>query len=411
MSYLDLTYQPRERDLLCEFYLEPQEGHSLAEVAEMVAAESSIGTWTDVVTMSTQIAQQLGPKVYRLDETTQHAWITYPLELFELQNIAQLLSSVAGNIFGMSAARHLRLLNIHFPLEYIRSFPGPLLGLSGIRDHFQIRQRPLIGTIIKPKMGLNAREHAQVACEAWIGGCDIVKDDENLTNQSFNPFEERVRLTLAALQRAQDQTGEGKLYLPNVTAETETMLKRTEFVQRNGGPFVMVDILTVGWAAVQTLREHTGKMGLGLHAHRAFHAAFTRLKQHGVSMMVIAKLARLAGVDLLHIGTGVGKMEGAMAQVRDLAQTLRASEHWVALKPVFPVASGGLHPLHIPTLVDNLGIDIVIQAGGGVHGHPQGTRAGAKAMRQAAEAAVQKISLAEYARTHPELARVLEVWG
>jgi ribulose-bisphosphate carboxylase large chain len=100
-----------------------------------------------------------------------------------------------------------------------------------------------------------------------------------------------------------------------------------------------------------------------------------------------------------------------MAQVRDLAQTLRASEHWVALKPVFPVASGGLHPLHIPTLVDNLGIDIVIQAGGGVHGHPQGTRAGAKAMRQAAEAAVQKISLAEYARTHPELARVLEVWG
>ncbi len=189
------------------------------------------------------------------------------------------------------------------------------------------------------------------------------------------------------------------------------MVRRTRLVAERGGPAVMVDILTVGWSALQTLRAESGRLGLILHAHRAFHAAFTRDPRHGMSMLVVAKLARLVGVDLLHIGTGVGKMHGAPAEVRTLAETLRAASDWGALRPTMPVASGGLHPLHVPALVANLGTELVIQAGGGVHGHPDGTRAGARAMRQAAEATVAGTSLSEYARTQPELARAMEAWG
>jgi ribulose-bisphosphate carboxylase large chain len=189
------------------------------------------------------------------------------------------------------------------------------------------------------------------------------------------------------------------------------MLRRMELAARLGARAIMVDLLTVGWSAAQTLTRAAAEAGLAVHAHRAFHAAFTRDPRHGMAMLVVAKLARLAGVDLLHIGTGVGKMHGAPDEVRSLAEALREHDGWAGLRAVFPVASGGLHPLHIPALVANLGRDVLIQAGGGVHGHPGGTRAGARAMRQAIDAALQGATLADYAPEHRELAQALEVWG
>lgn len=410
MSYVrsDRTIDPD--DLVCDFTVEPR-GASLAAAAEAIAAESSIGTWTDVAAMSESIRDRLAPAVTRLDETTGQVAIAYPLALFEEGNVPQLLSGVAGNIFGMGALAALRLNDVLLPARYLEGFAGPAVGLAGLRDYFGVRDRPLIGTIVKPKLGLPPDQHAAVAFEAWAGGCDIVKDDENLTNQHFNPFAQRLDATLAAAARAETETGERKLYLPNVTAETEEMLRRSRLVHERGAPAVMVDILTVGWAALQTLRAETRRLGLIIHAHRAFHAAFTRNSRHGMSMLVLAKLARLVGVDLLHIGTGVGKMHGEPAEVRALAETLRSPEGWGAIPPTAPVASGGLQPLHVPALVANLGLDLVIQAGGGIHGHPDGTRAGARAMRQAAEAAAANVPLAEYARRHRELARAMEVWG
>jgi len=264
-----------------------------------------------------------------------------------------------------------------------------------------------VGTIIKPKLGLKTLDHAKVAYEAWVGGCDIVKDDENLSSQRFNPFEERTTKTLERRDKAEEETGERKVYMVNITAETEEMLKRAEFVLDHGGEYVMVDILTCGFAALQTLREQD--FNLVIHAHRAGHAAFTKNTKHGISMRVIAKIARTIGVDQLHVGTVVGKMFETKEEV---AKNVEALEMEIAgLKPALPVASGGLHPRLVPALIEFFGKDFVIQAGGGIHGHRDGTVAGAKAMRQAVDATLKERPLSEYAKTHRELKIALQTWG
>mgnify|MGYP001560520492 FL=1 len=217
---------------------------------------------------------------------------------------------------------------------------------------------------------------------------------------------------------AEEKTGEKKGYLVNVTAETNEMIKRAQLVQDLGGKYVMIDILTSGWAALQTLRQANFK--LAIHAHRAMHAAFDRNPEHGISMMVLADFARLIGVDQLHIGTGIGKLEGSIQDVEKLEEEIenknikaaknRLEQKWGNIKSVLAVSSGGLHPGHVPFLVKHLGKDLVIQAGGGIHGHPFGTEAGAIAMRQALDAVLKKIPLWSYAKTHVELEEALRKW-
>jgi ribulose-bisphosphate carboxylase large chain len=402
LDFLELGYEPLDTDVICRFYLEPGEV-SLEEAAGAVAAESSIGTWTELRTLKPYMVK-LRARVFEIEGQTIS--IAYPLELFEPGNLPNLLSSVAGNIFGMAAVSRLRLLDIELPEALLRGFPGPRYGIEGIRSLLEVRERPLLGTIIKPKLGLKTRDHASVAYEAWIGGCDIVKDDENLADQRFNPFEDRVVETLEMRDRAEEETGERKAYLVNVTAETEEMLRRAEYVENHGGRYVMVDVITAGFAALQTLRK--ADLKVALHGHRAGHAAFTRPERHGISMKVIAKLARLAGVDQLHVGTAVGKMAEPKKRVLENIEALK--EPMAELKPVLPVASGGLHPALVPPLLEIFGLDVIIQAGGGIHGHPEGTEAGARAMRQATEAAMRGIPLKEHAKDHPELIVALKRW-
>ena len=285
----------------------------------------------------------------------------------------QIFSSVAGNIFGMKEVRNLRLEDIEFPASIERSFPGPRYGISGVRKKLGIMKRPLVGTIIKPKLGLGSAGHAKVAYDAWSGGIDIVKDDENLSDQTFNRFRKRLELTFKALRKAEKGTGEKKAYMPNVTAESKEMLKRNKMIEDMGGTHVMIDVVTCGFSALQTLREETD---LIIHAHRAMHAAFTRNPMHGISMKAYARALKFVGVDQLHIGTAVGKMADTRKDVKEIAD---------AVRPVFPVCSGGLHPGLVNPLVKMLGKDIIIQAGGGVHGYPGGTSKGAAAMRKAVE--------------------------
>jgi ribulose-bisphosphate carboxylase large chain len=418
MGYIELDYEPSKADIVCKYYVEPSLGISIEKACEDIAAESSIGTWTDLTTLDKKTAERLHARVFEIDETTSEAKIAYPLDLFELGNMPEILSSIAGNIFGMKALNNLRLLDISFPKKMMLSFRGPRFGIPGIRELLKVPERPLVGTIIKPKVGLGYKKHAEVAYEAWVGGVDIVKDDENLTSQTFNPFKERVIETLRMLNRAEEETGERKVYMPNVTAETMEMLKRAEFVLKNGGRYAMVDILTCGFSGLQTLRN--ADLGLVLHAHRAGHAMLTRNKKHGVTMLTLAKIARLIGIDQLHIGAIVGKMEGSKDEIIDIKNGIEEtsvskhgsvlSQDWYGIKPVFAVCSGGLHPGHIPSLVNYLGKDIIIQAGGGVHGHPDGTQKGAIAMRQAVEAVMQGLSLQEYARDHGELKTALKKW-
>jgi len=372
-------------------------------IAGGVAAESSVGTWTELTTEKPYIKEKAAT-VFSIKGNDVR--IAYPIELFEPGNMPNILSSVAGNVFGLEDIANLRLNDIIFPPELINSFKGPRYGIRGVREITGVYGRPLVGTIVKPKLGLVVRDHAKVAYESWLGGCDVVKDDENLSSQKFNPFEERVIETIEKRDRAESETGEKKVYLINVTAEVELMKKRAQFVEDVGGRYMMIDILTTGWSSLQTMRD--AGFDLIIHAHRAGHAAFTRSHVHGINMVVLARVSRLLGVDQLHVGTAVGKMAETKDEV--IANKDACVEPMGDIKPVLPVASGGLHPGMVPKLVEYFGNDTVIQAGGGIHGHPDGTVKGAKALRQAVDAAVAGIPLEDYAKTHGELGKALTRW-
>ncbi len=413
LKFISLKYKPKN-DLVCLFKIIPNK-ISMKKAANIVALESSTGTWTKV--KEQDYVKKLSAKVFSIKGN--YVKIAYPQELFEYDNVPNILSSIAGNIFGMKAVKSIRLQDVKFPPKILKSFDGPKYGISGIRKTMKIPSRPLIGTIIKPKLGLNTLHHAKSAYESWIGGCDIVKDDENLSSQKFNLFEKRLAKTLEMADKAENETGEKKAYLVNVSAETKEMLKRAQLAEKMGSKYIMVDILTTGWSALQTLRESNFKTIL--HGHRAMHAALDRDPNQGISMMVLADFARLIGVDQLHIGTGIGKLEGKIKDIKELSEEiegkdikatkLRLAQKWGNIKSTMSVSSGGLHPGHVPFLVRNLGKDLVIQAGGGVHWNPRGSKYGAMGMRQALEATLKGISLKKYSKTHRELKEALDKFG
>jgi len=416
-EFINLKYKPKKTDLIAQYKLTPAKSYSLREVANAVAGESSIGTWTEISTMKKRIKQKLSPKIFYIDKKNKRIRISYPLALFELGNLPEILSSIGGNIFGMKSLKGLLWEDIQIPKKMLKSFKGPQFGIRGIRKKLRVIKRPLVGTIVKPKVGLNPKEHAKVAYESWIGGCDIVKDDENLTSQNFNEFKKRFLLTNALRKKAEKETKEKKAYLINCTAETKEMLKRIKFVEENKGTYIMLDILTLGWAGLQTARNFTK---LPIHAHRAGHAMFDRSLEHGMSMEIIAQLARMVGVDTLHIGTAYGKMSGSKKEILHIEKEIESeftkktkenlSQKWYKIKPVLGVASGGVYPGMVPKIMEFMGRDIVLQAGGGIHGHPSGTKSGAKAMRQAVEAKMKKKTLREYSKKHKELREALQKW-
>lgn len=424
-EYINFSYCTTKNDLICEYYIEPTNGISLEKAITHIAGESSIDTWSEILTLSPELAKKLKPNVFFIDKKRNIAKIAYPSELFEENSIPQILSSIAGNIFSMKILENLKLLDVSFPERVIKKFKGPKFGIKEIRKLLKINERPLIGTIVKPKVGLTAKQHAKVAYDSWLGGCDLVKDDENLTNQKFNKFEKRVKLTLKAREKAERETSERKAYICNITAGTcQEMIRRAKFIKELSGEYAMIDIIPTGWTALGTLREANEILGLVLHAHRCMHSALTRNPKHGISMLLIAKLVRLIGLDQLHIGTVVGKMHSNIEEVLSIRNecTLKRvnenyklgilEQNWNKIRPVFPVASGGLQPLMIPELLEIFGKDIILQFGGGIHAHPLGTKAGATACRQALDATLKGISLKEeVVIKYKELKAAIDKWG
>jgi ribulose-bisphosphate carboxylase large chain len=423
LDYVNTDYEPNKNDLIAMYYVEKaQTCKSLEQASEEIAKESSIGTWTEISTMSKEIAERLKPSVYFLNPKKKIIKVAYNKELFEINNVPQILSAVAGNIFGMKVLDSLRLLDISFPEEMVNSFAGPKYGIQGIKKITRINNRPLLGTIVKPKVGLNELKHAEVCGDAWKGGLDIVKDDENLTNMVFNHFKKRIKETLTIKNKIESDIGEKKFYMPNITGPFRLMKERADYVIENGGQYIMLDFFTIGFSALQDIREYLEDKDIIIHAHRAMHAAITRNKSHGITMLVLAKILRLIGVDQLHTGTIIGKMEGAKQEVLEINSVITEEkvkgndmttldQYWNNLKPILPVASGGLSPLDIPNLIKILGKDMVFQFGGGCHGHPKGTEAGAKAIRQAVDAVMEGYELKEYAKNHSELANAIQKWG
>jgi ribulose-bisphosphate carboxylase large chain len=433
-DFVNLSYRPKDDELLALYYLEPARGESMKRAAGAVASESSVGTWTPVPGLKLSHVGKVAATVYEIKGN----WvkIAYPLNNFELGSLPQIFSSIAGNVFGMKAVANLRLEDVRWPKAMMRSFPGPQFGIQGVRKLLKIYDRPLLACVPKPKVGMTSEEHVEIGYKIWTGGMDLLKDDENLTSQPFNKFEKRVRLAMKMRGKAERETGERKSCLLNITAPWQEMERRAKLVAREGNEYVMVDILTAGWSAVQGVRELCQDLGLALYAHRAFHAAFTRNPKHGMSMLMVAEAARLAGVDHIHAGSaGVGKLVGAKGEAQLIHEHIEHSkyeveevharmrggrakagvryfgEDWLHIKPVFPVTSGGLHPGILPDVIRAFGTDVTIQVGGGTHGHPKGSHAGAKAVRQAVDATMQGVSLQDYAETHRELKEALDYWG
>ena len=401
------------KDLIATYYFRTKDGVDASYAANAIREEQTTGTWTSLSTVNDKTAyvHDLDGSVEDLVELPDGGYLTricFPHEIFEKGNIPQYLSVIAGNLFGLGKLEAVRLLDIDLPENLCGC--GPKFGIEGVRKIVgtEVSCRPHIGTIIKPKVGLNPKDTAQVAYEAALGGLDLIKDDETLTNQTFCPLFERLEAVMDALDRAKDETGKQVLYAVNVTTGGDRIVELAHKAVSAGANMLMVDVLTAGFSAIQALAEDAA-INVPIHVHRTMHGALTRNPHHGIAMRPIAKLVRSAGGDQLHTGSVSGKMGSKAGEV--IADNIEITKPLSYLKPVFPVSSGGLHPGKVAAEISKLGTDIILQAGGGIHGHPEGTTAGTRAMLQAAEAAVLGIPAREYSLSHPELAAALAKWG
>ncbi len=424
-SYLDEKYSPARNDIIMLIWARGRE--RIEKIAEAIAAESSIGTWTKLKTLNKEV-WKLRARVFRIDKIAENAgfiYIAYPLEHFEIENVLQLSASVFGNLFGLKELYEMRILDITFPRRFQSKFEGPLHGMEGLRKYVGTlkSRRPHVGTIVKPKVGLNPKQFAKVAYESYMGGIDFVKDDENLVDQKFCRFKQRVNEMLKIIDRVEKRTGRKVLYSPNITARLCDMMDRIDYLHDHGWVMAMIDVYIIGFGALQDVIDELKRRKMFIHAHRAGYGALER-GNYGISFGIFEKFYRLFGVDELHVGTGVGKMEGSPVHVRFLRDIIyeqkikgmyymgKLDYEWnKKIKTVFPVASGGLNAGLCDGVAAVHGRDVIMQAGGGVHGHPGGTRAGAKSMLQAAEAISKGIPLPKYAKTHKELKAALKRWG
>ncbi len=440
MGYYDPSYEPKETDTLALFRITPQPGVEPEEAAAAVAGESSTATWTVVWTDRLTHLDRYRAKAYRVEPVPGNpeqyfAWIAYDLALFEEGSIANMTSSIIGNVFGFKALRALRLEDLRVPVAYLKTFKGAPHGIPVERDLLNKYGRPLLGCTVKPKLGLSGRNYGRVVYEALAGGLDFTKDDENINSQAFMRWRDRFLYAMEGVIKAEQVTGERKGHYMNVTAPTmEEVYRRAEFAKEIGSIIIMAD-LTMGYTALQSLSNWCHNNGMILHLHRAGHATFTRQKSHGVSFRVLAKWMRMLGVDHIHAGTVVGKLEGDLNLVQGYYTILREQsvkadpvkgiffdQDWAYLPAVFPVASGGIHAGQMHILLDTLGEDCILQFGGGTIGHPMGIKAGATANRVALEAMVLARNegkdlraegpeiLREAAHHCKELAAALETW-
>lgn len=405
-SYLHLG-EPEDPDkhVICKYRVTTD--LPMETAAENIAAEQSTGTWTGISTLDVGIFDSLGARITSIEGDI--VTCEFPAEDFSIENgaVPQILSVIAGNLFGLGALKAVRLEDVTFPKCILEQFKGPKFGAEGLRERLHRPERPLVGTIVKPKIGLSPERTAKYVYEAGSGGLTNSKDDETLVDQRFCPIEDRTVRTAEALDRLEEE-GHHMMHAINVSTRSDRIVELAERVQGWGARQIMVDVITCGFGSLQALAEDPS-IKVPIHVHRTMHGAFTKDPYHGVAMLPLTKLVRMCGGDALHIGTlGVGKMAADAHDDGNLAACLGDD---VPYKAVMPVCSGGVHPGLVAEIVRRAGTNVQIQAGGGVAGHPGGVRAGAMGMCQAVDAAFEGIPAREYARTHPELQAALDRWA
>lgn len=452
-NYVNLNLKnPRNGEyLLTVSHLVPGKKLNILQAAAEVAAESSTGTNFSVKT-ETAFSKELNAIVYKIDLEKNLVWIAYPWRIFDRGgNVQNILTFIVGNVLGMKEISKLKMLDVWFPSSMLEQYDGPSYTLDDMRKYLRVYKRPILGTIVKPKIGLTAAEYAEVCYDFWSGGGDFVKNDEPQANQDFCEYSKMVSFVKKAMDKAVKETGRKKVHSFNVSApDFDEMIKRCEMVKKAGfekGSYAfLIDGITAGWMAVQTLRRRYPDVFI--HFHRAGHGGFTRPENPiGFSVLVLSKFARLAGASGIHTGTaGVGKMKGSAkeditaaknilhliskghffeqswAQIpendkqiieavkKDLIHhVILEEDSWRGMKKCCPIISGGLNPTKLKEFIEVMGeINFITTMGAGVHAHPKGTNAGAKALIQAMEAYEKGIDIKEYSKDKKELKEAIE---
>jgi len=420
---------PVERDEFTALFF-VESSYPLERVGEIIAGEQSSGTFIALPGESTELKERSRARVISITEHSAVAVaslqsdflkrknpsgdkyfrgqieIAFPVENVGV-NIPALLTTVAGNLFEIGEVTGLRLLDINLPERFAKRFPGPQFGIQGTRALCNIHQRPIVGTIIKPSIGLMPEQTAQVVDELCAGGIDFIKDDELTASPDYATFDARLNAVMPVLKKHADRLGRMPMYAINLSGSIDEMLRRHDAVVEAGGTCIMLNLNWVGHAGVEHIRKHSQ---LPIHGHRNGWGALTRCPYLGFSFPAYQKIWRLCGIDHLHVNGIKSKFWESDDSVIDSA--LSCLRPFSGVQPVMPVFSSGQWAGQAPDLYNRLkSVDLMHLAGAGIIGHPGGISAGVQSMREGWEAATQQISLHHYAQTRPALAAALEKFG
>ncbi|MGE7603749.1 2,3-diketo-5-methylthiopentyl-1-phosphate enolase [Peribacillus sp. NPDC097675] len=388
--------------------------------AEGIALGLTVGTWTELphlvqkqlekhkgrVISVTPLPEEgrvnlyFGQKVYR--STIK---IAYPAG-----NFSNDLPAILTTVFGkLSLDGEIKLIDLDFVGDIQKAFPGPRFGITGIREKIDVFDRPLVMSIFKGVLGRDLAYHNEQLLQQALGGVDLVKDDEILFDQEQTPFFDRVRTGKTILEDVYETTGHRTIYAVNLSGRTFELMDKAERAAEAGADALLFNVHTYGLDVLQALRENN-RINLPIMAHPAYSGALASSALYGVSYsLLLGKLARLSGADLSLFPSPYGNVALDKAEALAVAEALTKNEpSW---KKAFPVPSAGIHPGMVPNLIKDFGLESVINAGGGVHGHPDGAKGGAQAFRSAVEAVLAGKSLSLAAKEDHGLQKALALWG
>ena len=400
-------------------------GDDPRRAAEVIAGEQSSGTFVALATETPELKARSGARVERLEVLGESnapslaggmaspVYTRCTLELsWPIENVGpslpNLMSTIAGNLFELRQVSGLRLTGLQLPPSFARAYPGPAFGIEGTRRLSGVEHGPLIGTIIKPSVGLSPEETAQQVRELVAGGIDFIKDDELQADGPHCPFDERVRAVMRVVNEHADRTGKKVMVAFNLTGDLDQMRWRHDLVLAEGGTCVMAVLNSVGLVGLHELRRHTQ---LPIHAHRAGWGYLSRCAELGWDYAPWQMIWRLAGADHLHVNGLHNKFSEPDDSVIAAARAVLAPVMPQAPMAAMPVFSSGQTGLQAAETYRAIGCaDLIHAAGGGIFGHPGGIAAGVEAMREAWVAAIEGVPLAQHAERHEALAAALEFW-
>lgn len=379
------------------------------KTAALIAGEQSSGTFVAIPGEDEALKARAAARyeITALDQSNNPDTKRYELKLsWPLENLGpslpNLMATIAGNLYELKPVRSLRLIDMTLPPAFAQAYPGPAFGIAGTRALTGVLQGPLVGTIIKPSVGLSPQDTANIVAQLCEAGVDFIKDDELQADGPACPFDERVALSMAVINRHAERSGKKVMYAFNLTGELDEMKRRHDLVQQLGGTAVMLSLNSVGMAGFNAFRRHAQ---LPIHAHRNGWGYL----QGGWSYTAWQKLWRLAGVDHMHVNGIANKFQedddSVIASAR-ACMTPMFVDKPCTIMPVF--SSGQTVRQAAPTWERLQSTDLIFLAGGGLFAHPGGIAAGVSALRLSWSAAIAGVPLDVAAKTHRELREALE---